>query len=188
MATATDPTSDVEDWLVDLLDRVIGWLQFAESKNIGIVGLNSTFLGLLVVILATGPSVPTLARVGLAVCVLMLMISLPLAIASLLPATDLERYRTEERAPPGPEDNLIFYGHLARYEPRELVRAVACHYAQVTSDEVAVSKLALDLAEQIVTNARITVRKLRLYHSALLLFAAGVLIAAAAMTLAAFVR
>jgi len=188
MATATDPTSDVEDWLVDVLDRVIGWLQFAESKNIGIVGLNSTFLGLLVVILATGPSVPTLARVGLAVCVLMLMISLPLAIASLLPATNLGTYAVGKHEPPRQEDNLLFYGHLARYEPRALVRAVASHYAEVTSDEIAVSKLALDLAEQIVTNARITVRKLRLYRSAVLLFAAGVLIAAAAMALAAFVR
>src|SRR5215213_2755440 len=185
---ATDATRDAEAWLADLLDRVIGWLQFAESKNIGLEGLISTFLVLIVTFLVAGPSVPSLAVGGLALCALTLMISLLLAIASLLPATDLKRDLIEERAPPGPEDNLIFYGHLARYEPRALVRAVACHYAQVTSDEVAVSKLALDLAEQIVTNARITVRKLRLYRSAVLLFAAGVLIAAAAMALAAFVR
>jgi hypothetical protein len=38
-----------------------------------------------------------------------------------------------------------------------------------------------------VINARITVRKLRLYRYAVLLFASGVLIAAAAMSLAAFV-
>ena len=56
----------------------------------------------------------------------------------------------------------------------------------MTPDEFAVSKLARDLAEQIVTNARITVRKLRLYRAALLLFGSGVLIAAAAMALAAF--
>src|SRR5215216_4012681 len=146
---ATGPTRDVEAWLADVLDRVIGWLQFAESKNIGVVGLISTFLVLVVTFLVAGPSVPPLAGLGLALCALALMISLLLAIASLLPATDLERYRTEERAPPGPEDNLIFYGHLARYEPRELVRAVASHYAEETQDEIVVSKLALDLAEQI---------------------------------------
>jgi len=73
MATATDPTSDVEDWLVDVLDRVIGWLQFAESKNIGMVGLISTFLVLIVTFLVAGPSVPTLAGVGLAVCALTLI-------------------------------------------------------------------------------------------------------------------
>ena len=47
------------------------------------------------------------------------------------------------------------------------------------------SKFALDLTEQIVTNARITVRKLRLYRAAMLLFASGILLAAAAMALAA---
>jgi len=116
------------------------------------------------------------------------MISLLLALASLLPATDLERYVMEERALPGVEDNLIYFGHLARYEPRALVRAAASHSAEVIPDEVVVSKLALDLAEQIVTNARITERKLRLYRSAMLLFAAGVLIAAVVMVLAAFVE
>jgi len=57
----------------------------------------------------------------------------------------------------------------------------------VIPDEGVVSKPALDLAEQIVTNARITERKLRFYRSAMLLFAAGVLIAAVVMALAAFV-
>jgi hypothetical protein len=183
---ATDRTRDIEDRLADFLDRVIGWLQFAESKNTGIVGLISTALGVIVTFLLAGPSVPTLAGAGLAVGAVMLMISLLLAVASFLPATNLERYLVGEGQPPG-VGNLIYYGHQAGYTPHDLVRAVAIHYAQVTPDEVVVSKLALDLAAQIVTNARITVRKLRLYRAALLLFASGVLIAAAAMALASFV-
>src|SRR5215211_4680325 len=135
---ATGPTRDVEAWLADLLDRVIGWLQFAESKNIGMVGLISTFLVLIVTFLVAGPSVPPLAGVGLALCALALMISLLLALASLLPATDLERSVMEERALPGVEDNLIYFGHLARYEPRALVRAAASHSAEVIPDEVVV--------------------------------------------------
>jgi len=98
----TDLTRDIEDRLADFLDRVIGWLQFAESKNLGIVGLISTFLGLIVTFLLAGPSVPTLAGVGLALGALTLMIGLLLALASLLPATDLERDLIEEREPPEP--------------------------------------------------------------------------------------
>ena len=48
------------------------------------------------------------------------------------------------------------------------------------------SKLDVDLAAQIVTNARITVRKLALFRYSLLLFGFGVLVASAAMALAAF--
>jgi hypothetical protein len=34
LATATDQRRELEDRLVDLLDWVIGWRQFAGSKNI----------------------------------------------------------------------------------------------------------------------------------------------------------
>ena len=85
---ATDGTRDVEDRLADLLDGVIGWLQFAESKNTGIVGLISTALGVIVTFLLAGPSIPTLAGAGLAAGAVMLMISLLLSVASFLPATD----------------------------------------------------------------------------------------------------
>src|SRR5215208_5119588 len=141
---ASDLRRDVEAWLADLLDRVIDWLQLAERKNVGLVGLISTFLVLIVTFLVAGPSVPPLAGVGLALCALVFMIGLLLAMASLLPATDLERDLIEERALPGVEDNLIYFGHLARYEPRTLVRAVASRYVEMTPDEVGVSKLALD--------------------------------------------
>jgi hypothetical protein len=54
-------------------------------------------------------------------------------------------------------------------------------------DEVAVSTFASALAGQIVTNARITARKLMRYGSAVLLVGAGVLVAAEDTGLAAFV-
>jgi hypothetical protein len=119
---------------------------------------------------------------------LLLMISLGIVVISFLPVTDLERSLAGNHAPPGPGDNLLYYGHVARYEPQALVRAVASMYVEVTPDEVAAGKRASDLAAQIVTNARITVRKLALYRAALLLYGAGVLFAAAAMALAAFLE
>jgi len=111
-----------------LLNRVIGWLQFAESKHTGGVGLTSTALGVIVSFSLFGPPLPSLARVGIALGAVMLMLSLLLAVASFLPATDQERQLVGAGEPPKPDDNLISYGHLARYEPRALVRAVAIHY------------------------------------------------------------
>lgn len=178
---------DVETRLSELLNRVIDWLKFAEAKNTGAVGLSSTGLGVIVTFLVAGPPIPTLAGVGLAIGAVALMVSLMLAVASFLPSTNLEKHLLGERERPGAGDNLLFYGHLARYQPRALVNAIAEHYFGHTGDDVATSKLAIDLAGQIVTNSRITVRKLALFRYSLLLFGFGVLVAAAAMGLAAFV-
>ena len=59
-------------------------------------------------------------------------------------------------------------------------------YFEQEGEAYAPSKLAIDLAAQIVTNARITVRKLALFRFSLLLFGFGVLVASAAMALASF--
>jgi hypothetical protein len=186
VVTATELKRDVEDRLFDLLDRVVDWLKFAEAKNTGAVGLSSTALGVIVTFLVAGPAIPTLAGVGLGVGAVVLMVSLMLAVASFLPSTDLERHLLGERHQPGPSDNLLFYGHLARYDPQALAGAVARLYFEDAADDIVLSKLAVDLAAQIVTNSSITVRKLTLFRYSLLLFGFGVLVAAAAMALAAF--
>jgi hypothetical protein len=183
----TDPKRDVEHQLSEQLTRVIDWLKFAEAKNTGSVGLSSTGLGVIVTFLVAGPPIPALAGVGLGIGAFSLMLSLLLTVASFLPSTDLEKHLVGDRERPTSRDNLLYYGHLARYEPRALVEAIAEMYFEQESESYAPSKLAIDLAAQIVTNARITVRKLALYRYSLLLFGFGVLVASAAMALASFV-
>ena len=175
---ASDINHDVESRLSDLLVRVIDWLKFAETKNTSAVGLSSTGLGVIVTFLVAGPPIPVAAGVGLGVGAITLMISLMLAVASFLPSTNLEKVLVGGRERPKPTDNLLFYGHLARYEPRSLALAIAEHYYDQPEENVPPSKFAMDLAGQIVTNARITVRKLALFKYSLLLFGFGVLIAA----------
>ena len=181
----TDIRRDVETRLSDLLNRVIDWLKFAEAKNTGAVGLSSTGLGVIVTFLVAGPSIPTLAGVGLGIGAVALMLSLMLAVASFLPSTNLEKSLVGGREKPGPGDNLLYYGHVARYEPRPLTLAIAEIYFDQEGEAYTPSKLAIDLAGQIISNARITVRKLALFKYSLLLFGFGVLVAAAAMALAA---
>ena len=182
---STDPKRQVEQQLSELLTRVIDWLKFAEAKNTGSVGLASTGLGVIVTFLVAGPSISTLAGVGLGIGALALMLSLLLTVASFLPSTNLEKHLVGERERPTARDNLLYYGHLARYEPRALVEAIAEMYFE-QGEAYVPTKLAIDLAAQIVTNARITVRKLALFRYSLLLFGFGVLVASAAMALASF--
>lgn len=176
---------EVEARLADLLLRVIDWLKFAEAKNTAAVGLSTTALGVIVTFLVAGPPVPDLAGIGLSVGAVLLMVSLMLAVASFLPSTDLEKHLLGAREEPAASDNLLYYGHIARYEPRALARAIATHYYGHSGDDAEPSRYAVDLAGQIVTNARITVRKLDFFRYSLQLFAAGVLIAAAAMAVTA---
>jgi hypothetical protein len=183
----TDPKRDIEQQLSQQLTHVVDWLKFAEAKNTGSVGLSSTGLGVIVTFLVAGPPIPTLAGVGLGIGAVALMLSLLLTVASFLPSTDLEKHLVGDRERPTSRDNLLYYGHLARYEPRALVEAIAEMYFEQESEAYAPSKLAIDLAAQIVTNARITVRKLAFFRYSLLLFGFGVLIASAAMALASFV-
>ena len=183
----SDPSRDVEARLAELLLRVIDWLKFAEAKNTAAVGLSSTALGVIVTFLVAGPPVPNLAGVGLSIGAVLLMVSLLLAVASFLPSTNLEKHLLGARAEPADTDNLLYYGHIARYEPKALVRAIATHYYGLAGEAAEPSRFSVDLAGQIVTNARITVRKLDFFRYSLLLFTAGVLIAAAAMALAAVV-
>jgi len=183
---STDIKRDVERQLSELLGRVTDWLKFAEAKNTGSVGLSSTGLGVIVTFLVAGPPIPTMAGVGLAIGAFSLMISLLLTVASFLPSTDLEKHLVGDRQRPTSRDNLLYYGHLARYEPRALVEAVAEMYFEQDCETYVPSKMAVDLAAQIVTNARITVRKLAFFRYSLLLFGFGVLVASAGMALAAF--
>ena len=74
-------------------------------------------------------------------------------------------------------------GHRNRH--RALARAIAVHYYGLEGEDAEPSRYAVDLAGQIVTNARITVRKLDFFKYSLQLFAGGVLIASAAMAVAA---
>jgi Family of unknown function (DUF5706) len=184
---STDRKREVERQLYELLGRVIDWLKFAEAKNTGAVGLSSTGLGVIVTFLVAGPPIPTMAGVGLGIGALALMLSLLLTVASFLPSTNLEKHLVGGRERPTARDNLLYYGHLARYEPRALVEAIAEMYFDQEGETYAPNKLDIDLAAQIVTNARITVRKLALYRYSLLLFGFGVLVASAAMALASFV-
>ncbi len=141
---AIEVKRDVETRLADLLNRVIDWLKFAEAKNTGAVGLASTGLGVIVTFLVAGPPIPTLAGVGMAIGAVALMISLMLAVASFLPSTNLEKFLLDEREKPSAADNLLFYGHLARYEPRALAIALAEHYSDESGDAFTPSKLAID--------------------------------------------
>lgn len=171
--------------LADMLHQVNDWLKFAEGKNAGIVGLAS---GGSLALMATVPARAQEGwgiRAGFAAATVFLAFSLFAELASFMPRTNLARLLVRPAGPPSLEDNLLFYGHLARYVPIDLAKAVARRYCGGQKGDV--GNLHVDLAAQIATNARITVGKLRLFSYAVALFAAALALLMASVVAWTFV-
>ncbi|MFM9105513.1 MAG: Pycsar system effector family protein [Chloroflexota bacterium] len=163
----------LHEQLLRLLESVNGWLQFAETKNTTGLTLGSAALAVLAQFMTGYSTVwSDWAAVGLGASIVLLIGSVAAATASFLPRTAIERQRTIR--PPSTGDNLLFYGHLAEYDHRELLRAIADRYLGRPNAQP--DRFADDLALQIVANASITVRKLRLFRWSVLLFALGTVI------------
>lgn len=167
--------------LVDIRDLVNDWLKYAETKNGAIVGLASAAAAVALTSLADRDTEPWPVVLGLGLASGCLVLSLLVGLGSFLPQTKFTRLLAGRSIDPAAEDNLFYYGHLAKYTPRSLAEAVARRYAGDESDAAPVRDPHLDLAAQIVTNARITLWKLRLFTYAVALFALAVLALAAAL-------
>jgi len=167
--------------LLELLRLCNDWLKFAETKNVGIVGLAGSGLTFIVVALGflRDEGLSPASGVALTVASLLMALSLLAAVWSFLPATSMPRWMRLHAGDPRPDDNLFYFGHAAKYAPRHLAEAVARRYERQPAP--AVSELHHDLAAQLVVNARITLQKLKLFRWAVLLFAGGALLSAAGM-------
>jgi hypothetical protein len=176
-AAAPDPLAAR---LLDLLRLVNEWLRFAETKNVGMVGLASGGLTFIVVALGflQDEGLGQLTGAALTVGAVLMALSLLASVWSFLPATSLPRWMRTRRARPRPDDNLFYFGHLANYHPRELVSAMARRYERHPDPDPDATDLQADLAAQVVVNARITMQKLKLFTWAVVLFAAGAVLAA----------
>ena len=182
MAVGRNPAPDpLAPRLLDLLKLCNDWLKFAETKNVGIVGLAGSGLAIIVAAMSflRDEGVTRGAGVVLTAGSLLMALSLLAGVWSFMPATSTPRWMRLRVGDPRPDDNLFYFGHAAKYAPGPLAEAVARRYER--QPEPAVSELHHDLAAQLVVNARITLQKLRLFRWAVLLFAGGAILAAAGM-------
>jgi len=184
MTVRVEPADALSATLVDTLRQVNEWLRFAEGKNAGIVGFASAGTLALATIIPGRTDDGPWTRAALAGSALFIALSLVAGLASFLPRTGLTRLLGEPTQPMRETDNLLFYGHLARYAPAELAAAVARRYCGGTSRDI--GPLHVDLGAQIVANARITVGKLRLFTGSVICFTIAVSLLMATVVATAF--
>ncbi len=168
--SSSDP---VDSKLNSILQMVIDWLKFAETKNGGAIGIGSGGFAIVIGYLqsthfATFPAV--LMTLGATSFLLTVVIS----VASFSPRTDIGRLRARRDGEPHPADNLFYFGHIAKYSSHQLVESIADRY--LPDVDLEMKPVYLDLAAQVTINARITMWKLRMFNVAIGFFGAGILL------------
>lgn len=169
------PRSEEEAHLYDLLLMVNDWLKFAEAKNAGLIALAGLSLTGLLSFVAQVEEFIYGAAVFLVAGAAIWLASIMLAIFSFMPMTSHVRAKGELKDLVDDTDSLFYFGHLANFSSDTLLAALGVEQGEDSPR----ARFERDLAGQVITNSRITMRKLDLFDSATRWWVAGTLVIAA---------
>ncbi|MFJ6034459.1 Pycsar system effector family protein [Bacillus toyonensis] len=160
---------DVEERLLQILDRVNDWLKFAEAKNLGVLAFSGATITAIMSFLGSSFKIHQEWKIGFFVGIGFLSVACLVAVWSFIPKV---RWKAGEYGPVSNEDNLFFYGDLCKYKPEILVQNIVEFYYvdQVTNPLGRVHK---DIASQIIINSQITMDKFKNFKFAAWLVLAG---------------
>jgi hypothetical protein len=157
----------MEDRLKYILILCIDWVKYAEKKNAALLVAAS---GLVLSLAGHFPD--KTSPLGIRACFwigcVSLVLSAVICLVSFIPQIEFPWLDSRRKA--DSEDNLFFFGHIADYSASGFVDAL---YRSEGTQPVS-NRLQLDLAGQIIVNARISLKKFRLFTVATWLAALGV--------------
>jgi len=149
---------DIREPLENILSLVSEDLRFAETKNAALLTANAAaVVGILQV--NTGSPVVALAFL---VIMLVCTVSGVVSLISFIPRVE-NPYRSLGLVPAA-NDNLLFFGHIQKYDPREYLRAL---YVSAGMADEQGSEMERMYAEQIVVSSRIAARKFTMFRWAI---------------------
>lgn len=139
-----------------LFDKVNDWLKFAEAKHIALITFDTAALFGLISLL-TNSSVSKTAKVPITAFVVGIALSVLISLFSFSSITNSSKV-FQIKVGPEPNDNLLFFGHISKYQPIQYKEALKTKFnSQIDEWEG-------QLADQIVVNSRIVMRKFRLFN------------------------
>jgi len=140
----------VEERLRYILTTVNEWLKFAEAKNGALLVADIAILFGVFRLLneSTGP------KVFIYLAIFLVIVSTISSLVSFIPQLKVSSFIPKKRTEK--EASLIFYGHIAKYEPQSYIKAL---YAESGAEPAAIASIEVDYAQQIITNSRIALRK-----------------------------
>ena len=170
----------------EIFANVNHWLSFAEAKNGLVVGVNGALLiGLTQVLTSDG-------FIGFSwplqyYCyhgIVLSALGAVVALVALIPKTSLPWNRATGIPNPS-SDNLLFFEHIGRYRGEEYLQTLC---ERLTVDYSQQTPLAKLYSEQLVVNAKIASRKMRLFRLAAWMTVATVVTVPLSLLLAIFVE
>jgi len=141
----------VENKLKTIFENVNSWLRFAEAKNGILFATNCALIGGIFQFLDIQKiNIYLLIYAWLVIGTL--LSSALICSISFVPQLKMPWFFNNSTSE---SDNLLFFGHLAKYKPYKLLEKLKDTY-KITS---AIPEFESDYAEQIITNSKITVIK-----------------------------
>ena len=152
----------MENRLWNIFTNVNEWLKFAESKNSILLAADTGLgIGIYQLFLSRRESVFSWERICVSMVVTLLLAGSVICLFSFLPNVKIPWLTTIQR--PSDDDNVLFYGDIAKYAPERYLRLLYERVGMEWKDN-AIEK---DLAAEIIINSRIALRKYRLFGVAL---------------------
>ncbi|MDT5267964.1 MAG: hypothetical protein QOH49_150 [Acidobacteriota bacterium] len=161
----------MEERLKGIFANVNEWLKFAEAKNAAIIAADAAAsFGALTLVLSKDNLPAFWLYIYLHSFTFFVALSAIVALLSVIPKTKvlLNKPKEERQA----NDNLLFYGHIAKYTPEEYLTELRKRYEE---HEPKNSGLEFDYAQQITINSQITLRKYDFFRYASWLALTGIL-------------
>lgn len=160
--------------LESILERVNGWLKFAESKNAAILTLALGVSGIVCTFLVNDDVAGEL-KIILGYSLFPLAVSALLAIASFFPILCIFSKLNIWNDQIEDNDNLLFFGDIAKYRVETYVIEVNKKYGLDVCN-CADDKYAHDLATQCVINSKIALAKFCFFKYSIYSFFVAVLL------------
>jgi hypothetical protein len=173
----------MEDRLRYILSNVNDWLKFAEGKNAALLAANSAIVVGALRLVDGKEFIFQWAEYYFYFSIAMSSLGGVLCLLSFVPKVKIPWLLPTSLS--HEKDNLVFYGDISCYDPSSYVRAL---YTQNGANLERIDPFEEDLAEQIILNSRIALRKYQLFNAALWLDITALLTPVVSFILLVFLR
>ena len=163
-----EQNKDVESKLLHIFDLVNDWLRFAEAKNGALLAFCSACIFGLLKFPNDWITITSSFRAGLVVAIVFLLLAILICVWSFFPQiTRIEVMLWPLTDECKETDNFLFFGDICTYSVEDLFDRLCERYSTPFDFSQHQKQYLHDLANQIIVNSKITMRKFRLFQRAL---------------------